>query len=627
MRGRSVAAKRTVSHHVRSYAQAALVGGVALLASITMATADEKRHALTLIDPPKFGTDFKHFDWVNPDAPKGGRIRMYREGTFDNLNPFTIKGATATGMLLVFDQLMVSSPDEPSVEYCLVCEWVSHPEDFSSVTFKLREEARFHDGKPITVDDVIFSLEAQKTANPRIGAYYKNVVSAEKTGEREVTFRFDVTGNRELPLIVGQLTILPKHYWEGKAKDGDARDISSILREAPIGSGPYKVGRVDMGRSITYERVTDWWAKDLPIARGTYNFAQITFDYFRGRTAAFESFKSGQLDFWAENTAKSWATEYDFQAVRDGKVKLERIKTETVAPMQGFAMNLRRPVFQDARVRRAFVLAFNFEAINETLLYNQYFRTDSYFDNSELASTGLPTGRELEFLNAVKDQVPPEVFTTEYKNPVGGSDRDHRKNLAQAFKLLQSAGWKRDGRMLKNEAGETLKVEFLLGSPTFERHTQRYLADLKKLGIDASIRIVDTAQYQRRLTNFDYDIVPTGFGQSLSPGNEQRFYWGSAAADQPGSRNAMGIKNPAVDTLIDRIILAKSRSDLIAATRALDRVLLWNFYLVPLWHYPFERYAYWDKFEHPEKTPRQNPAVLQTWWVNTDKEKALANAN
>jgi microcin C transport system substrate-binding protein len=606
---------------------AAFAAAASLLALAPANAQDERRHALTLIDPPKFGKDFKHFDWVNPDAPKGGRIRMYREGTFDNLNPFTIKGATASGMMLVFDQLMISSPDEPSVEYCLVCEWVSHPDDFSSVTFKLRPEARFHDGKPITVEDVIFSLEAQKKANPRIAAYYKNVVAAEKTGDSEVTFRFDIKGNRELPLIVGQLSILPKHFWEGKAADGSARDITTILREPPLGSGPYKVGAFDMGRSLTYERVADWWAKDLPVARGTYNFGQITFDYFRGRTAAFESFKAGELDFWAENTAKSWATDYDFQAVKDGRVKLERIKTETVAPMQGFALNLRRPQFQDPRVRRAFVLAFNFEAINETLLYNQYFRTDSYFDNSELAATGLPEGRELEFLNEVKEQVPPEVFTEEYKNPVGGSDRDHRRNLAAAFKLLQEAGWKRDGRVLRNAQGETLKVEFLLGSPTFERHTQRYLADLKRLGIDASIRIVDTAQYQRRLTSFDYDVTPVGFGQSLSPGNEQRFYWGSEAADQPGSRNAMGIKNPAIDKLIDRIILAESRADLIAATRALDRVLIWNFYIVPLWHYPYERYAYWDKFDHPDKTPSQTPAVLQSWWVDPAKEKALANAN
>lgn len=609
----------------------ALVAATALFAA-TLAIApaahaeQERRHALTLIDPPEFGPDFTNFDWVNPDAPRGGRVRLWREGTFDSLNAFSIRGAPAAGLLLLYDQLMISSPDEPSVEYCFVCEWVSHPEDFSSVTFKLRSEARFNDGKPITVEDVIFSLEAQKKANPRIAAYYKNVASAEKTGEREVTFRFDVKNNRELPLIMGQLTILPKHFWDGAGGDGETRDITGLLREPPLGSGPYRVKGFDMGRSINYERVDDWWANDLPAAVGTYNFGELSYQYFRSRTAAFESFKAGQIDFWRENTAKSWATEYDFEAVRDGRIKLERIKTETVAPMQGFALNLRRPQFQDRRVRQAFVLAFNFEAINETLLFSQYFRTGSFFDNSVLASTGVPEGRELEILEDVRESVPGEVFTTEYKNPVGGSEREHRANLAKAFRLLQQAGWKRDGRVLRNDKGETLKAEFLLGSPSFERHAQRYIDDLKKLGIDASVRIVDSAQYVRRRQSFDFEVTTVVFGQSLSPGNEQRYFWGSDAADREGSGNAMGIKNPAVDKLIDRIILSTDRADLIAATRALDRVLLWNYYLVPLWNYPYERYAYWNKFEHPEKTPSQNPSFTRTWWINPDKAKALADA-
>ena len=603
----------------------AALAGMSFLEPI-QAQGQKRQHALSLVGVPKFGPEFKHFDWVNPYAPKGGTLRKWSEGSFDSLNSFSIQGERADELDLIYDTLMVESPDEPSTEYGLIAEWVSFPDDYSAVTFGLRANARFHDGKAITPEDVMFSLEAQKKAHPQLLQYYKNVVRAEKSGERQVTFHFNVKGNRELPQIMGQLTVIPKHFWEGKRADGEQRDLAKSSLEVPLGSGPYRIKEVDRGRWISYERVADWWAKDLAVTRGQWNFDEIRIDYFRERTAAFETFKSGKLDYWPENSAKSWATEYDFSAVKRGFVKLDRLPVQRVAPMQAFAFNLRRPQLQDVRVRRAFNLAFNFEAMNEQLLYSTYTRTGSYFDNSELKASGLPEGQELMILKEVEKQVPPEVFAKEHKNAVGGSDQQHRPNLAEASKLLREAGWTIQGRELKNQAGQTLKAEFLIGTPAFERHVLRYIDDLKKLGIDATLRIVDSAQYQRRRRAFDFDVTMVTLAQSISPGNEQRFFWGSEAADQEGSRNAMGIKNPAVDKLIDRIILAKDRTELVAATRALDRVLLWNSYIVPLWHYPFERIAYWDKFGKPDKLPSQTSSFERIWWFDAAAEKRLNEA-
>ena len=612
-----------ISRH-SSWLAASLV--LALLAPGPAAEAQsspKRHHALSLVGEPKFGPDFKSFDWVNPNAPKGGNVRMWSEGSFENLNSFTISGEAADQLDLIYDQLMASSADEPTAEYGLIAAWISHPPDYSSVTFGLRSGARFHDGRPITPEDVIFSLEAQKKANPRMLHYYKNVVRGEKSGERQVTFHFDAKGNRELPQILGGLTVIPKHYWEGKTEKGEPRDLSKSTLEIPLGSGPYRIKEVDRGRSITYERVADWWAKDLPVGRGQWNLDEIRIDYFRERTAAFEQFKAGKIDFWPENSAKSWATEYDFAAVKNGLVKLERVPSARVAPMQAFAFNLRRPQFADIRVRRAFNLAFNFEAINEQLLYSQYIRTSSYFDNSELKATGLPQGRELEILKEVEKDVPGEVFTTEYKNPVGGSDSLHRRNLGEASKLLREAGWTLQGTQLRNAAGQPLRVEILLNSPTFERHALRYIDDMKKLGFDASVRTVDSAQYQRRLRSFDFDMIITVFGQSISPGNEQRMYWSGEAADMEGSRNVIGIKNAGVDKLVDKVIFAKDRPELVAATKALDRVLMWNAYVVPQWHYPFDRMAYWDKYRHVDKLPSQTPAFDRTWWFDATLAKDL----
>jgi microcin C transport system substrate-binding protein len=580
-----------------------------------------KRHALSLLGEPAHKPGFTSFDWVRPDAPRGGTVRLWAEGSFDNLNPFTIGGETATELDNLFDTLMSASADEQTAVYGLIAEWVSFPDDYSSVTFGLRPNARFHDGKPVTPEDVVYSLEAQKKANPRLAAYFKNIVRGERTGPNQVTFHADTKGNRELPLIVSELTVIPKHVYEG-------RDLSKTSLDIPVGSGPFRVKEVDRGRSITYKRDPDWWAKDLPVTRGMWNFDEIRIDYFRERTAAFEAFKAGQIDYWPENSAKAWATEYEFPAVKRGLVKLDRLRTERVAPMQSFAFNIRRPQFQDVRVRQAFNLAFNFEAMNEQLLYSMYTRTSSFFDNSELKSRGLPTGRELELLKEVQKEapegIPAAVFTAEFQQPVGGSDSQHRRNLAAASRLLQEAGWSLKGTQVRNAAGQTLKVEFLLNSPTFERHVLRYIDDLKKLGIDASVRTIDSASYIRRVRTYDFDMIVMSWGQSISPGNEQRQYWSSEAADQEGNRNVVGIKNRSIDKLIDKLIFARDRAELVAATRALDRVLLWNHYVVAQWHYPYSRIAYWDKFGRPDKLPSLTPAFDRVWWLDETKAKDLA---
>jgi len=619
---------------------------------LSEAAGSKRHHALSLVGEPNYGPDFKHFDWVNPDAPKGGTVRGFVQGSFDSLNPYTVQGDPAGGLGLTFDSLMATSLDEPSAEYALVAEWVSYPDDYSSVTFGLRPEARFHDGKPVTPEDVVYSLEALKKAHPRYAFYYKNVVKAEKTGEREVTFTFDVKGNRELPQIVGQLMVLPKHYWQGQRSDGQPRDITKSTLEAPLGSGPYRVKDVDPGRSITFERVADYWAKDLPVAKGQWNFDEIKLNYFRDRTPGFEEFKSGKLDYWRENVAGQWATGYNFPAIKKGWVNKEAIPVKRVAPMQGFVFNLRRKQFQDSRVRKAFALAFNFEDANKMMFYDLYVRVGSFFDNSELAAKGLPEGRELEILEQLRDQVPAEVFTAEWKNPVNATPQDFRNNMREASRLLSEAGWKlqhetvddkecgffcglmrtvglssaRKENVRRNDQGEVLAAEFLLDSPSFEKIVLPYIQHLQKLGIKASVRMVDSAQYKRREESHDYDIIIDNFAQSESPGNEQRDFWGSAAADRDGTRNTAGIKNPAIDKLIDKVVFAKNREELVAATRALDRVLLCNHYVVPHWHYPYERIVTWDIFGRPETLPSQTAGLMQIWWMDPEKKKALAAA-
>jgi microcin C transport system substrate-binding protein len=607
---------------------AALVCSLVLGGHVASAADDlPKHHALSLIDSPKHGADFKHFDWVNPNAPKGGRIRQWVMGTFDTLNRFPDnKGRPAAAVDLIYDRLMVSSPDEPATVYGLIADWVSYPADFSSATVHLRANARFHDGKPITADDVIFSLAALKKVSQFYSAYYKNVAGAEKISDHELTFRFDVKGNRELPMIITELPILPKHYWQGTGANGEPRDLGKSTLEIPLGSGPYRIKEMDPGRSITYERVKDWWAKDLPTSRGQWNFDEAKFVYYLNKISAFEDFKAGNLEYWVESSAKDWATGFDFDAAKRGLVKRHEVPIQRVQSMQGFVLNLRRPQFQDVRVRQAFNLALNFEFINKNLFYEQYARAESYFGNSDLQATGLPQGRELEILKEIADKVPPEVFTTEYKNPVNANPEDVRKHLSHATKLLADAGWQVKNGVLTNAAGAQLTAEFLLVQPDFERVVLPYKNTLERLGIKASVRTVDTSQYQRRHDTFDFDIIVSSFPQSLSPGNEQRDFWGTPAASKEGSNNLIGIKDPAIDTLIEKIVLAKDRADLAATTRALDRILLWNHYVVPQWRAPFDRMAVWDMFGRPDRLPSQSAAFLQVWWYDDAAAKRLGDA-
>jgi microcin C transport system substrate-binding protein len=598
-------------------AAAISVAAAVLAGSPGSAGQPERRHALSLIGEPAVAADFQHFDWVNPSAPKGGSVRVRGIGSFDTLNRFANRGEAALGLNLVNAPLMATSLDEPSTEYGLVAAWASHPQDYSSVTFGLRPEARFHDGRPITVEDVVFTLGAIKAANPHYALYYKNVIKAERTGENEVTFTFDGKGNRELPQIVGSMPVLPRHFWQGKDDKGEPRDVGRGTLEIPLGSGPYRVKSVDPGRLITYERASDWWAKDLPVARGQWNFDEITFVYYRDRTPAFEAFKIGETDFWPENSAKGWATGYDIEAVRRGHIRKETLESRQIAGMQGFAFNLRRPKLQDPRVRQAFNLAFNFEWANKSMLYEQYLRVGSYFENSELKATGLPQGSELDILETVRGGVPPEVFTAEYRNPVYAAPDDGRRYMQKAAKLLAEAGWSHGPNGLTNAAGDRLAVEFLLVQPDFERLVLAYKTELEKLGIKVDIRTVDSAQYRRRLDTFDFDIVVARFPQSLSPGNEQRDFWGSAAAGKEGSQNIIGIRDPAIDTLVERLIFAKDRADLVAVTRALDRVLLWNHFVVPQFYIAHDRIASWSKFGRPSRLPRQAgplSSFLQVWW-------------
>ncbi len=581
------------------------------------------RHALSLFGDVKYPADFKRYDYVNPDAPKGGVARQILIGTFDNFNVAVagVKGSIAAAVQLVYESLMTSSLDEVSTEYGALAEAVSHPEDFSSVTYRLRAQAKWHDGKPVTADDVIFSLDSFKKHHPQYSAYYRHVVKAEKNGDREIKFTFDAPGNRELPLIVGQLTVLPKHWWEGTDSEGRKRDISATTLEKPLGSGPYRIKEFVAGRSVALERVKDYWGRDLSANIGRNNFDELRYEYFRDSIVALEAFKGDQVDWRSENSAKNWATAYDFPAVLDKRVLLEEFPNRSSGIMQGFAMNLRRDKFRDPRVRRALNFAFDFEEMNKQIFFGQYKRISSYFDGTELASSGLPQGRELEILKTVRAEAPAEVFTTAYTNPIGGSPEAVRGNLREALRLLKEAGYEvRDRKLTDGKTGAPFAVELLGADPSFERVMLFFKPSLERLGIDVSVRTIDPAQYENRLRSWDFDIVVSSWGQSLSPGNEQREFWSSQTADTAGSRNILGIKNPAIDKLIERVIFARDRDDLVAATRALDRVLLWNHYVVPQWNYPKVRTARWDRFGRPTELPKYGQSAFPAiWWYDADK--------
>jgi len=597
--------------------------GTGSLASPAAAQARQWKHGLSLFGEPRYPANFKHFDYVNPAAPQGGAVRQIAFGTFDNFNQVVsgVKGNLAAGTELFTEALTAAALDEVSTEYGLLAEAVSYPDDRSSVTYRLRANAHWHDGRPVTPDDVIFSFDTFKRNSPQLAAYYRHVTKAEKSGEREVTFTFDGPGNRELPQIVGQLPVLPKHWWEGTDKSGRKRDVTQTTLEPPLGSGPYRLKEFSPGHTIIYEKVVDYWGKDLNVNVGANNFAQIRYEYFRDSTVALEAFKGDQVDWRTENSAKNWATAYDFPAAREKKVVLEEFPVRNVGIMQAFAFNIRRDKFKDARVRRAFNFAFDFEEMNRQIFFGQYRRIASYFEGTELASSGIPEGQELDILQSLKDKVPAELFSKPYTNPIGGNPQAVRNNLRKALALFREAGYEiRNTKLTNAKTGEPFRVEFLVADPATERFVLFYKPSLERIGMTVSSRMVDSAQYENRLRQWDYDVIVASWGESLSPGNEQRGFWSSQAADIPGSRNLIGIKNPAVDALIERVIYAKDRDGLVAATKALDRVLLWNFYVVPQWTYGKQRTARWDRFGHPDNMPKYGLSAFPSiWWWAADK--------
>lgn len=595
----------------------------ACLASSPLAAQEAQwRHGAGLLEEPKYPEGFRHFDYVNPSAPKGGLVRLGAQGTFDSFNIVVagVKGSPEQGLGLIYETLTTSSFDEPSSSYGLLAEAFSYPEDYSSVTFRLRPEARWHDGKPVTSEDVIFSFEALKANSPTYAFYYANVTKAEKIGEREVKFTFNQAGNRELPQIMGQLLVLPKHWWEGTGPDGRKRDVTQTTLETPMGSGPYRLKNFEAGRNASYERVKDYWGATVNVNVGQNNFDEIRYEYYRDATVLLEAFKGDRIDFRTENSARNWATGYNFPAREEGRVILEEFPLRATGVMQAFVLNLRRDKFKDQRVRRALNLAFPYEEINKTIFSGQYVRIASYFHGLELASSGVPEGQERAILESVRDKVPATVFTTPYANPVNDSPETIRNSLREADRLLREAGWELKDRRRVNAKGETLTIELLADSPNDERVFLPYKAALERLGIATSVRTVDDVQYVNRVRSFDFDVISNVWAESLSPGNEQREYWGSQAARREGSRNLAGIADPGVDALIDKVIFAKDRAELVAATKALDRVLLAHDYMVPQWTYLKQRTARWNRYGHPETMPRYGGAAFPTiWWYDESK--------
>jgi microcin C transport system substrate-binding protein len=591
--------------------------GVLLLVAASGVAQAEATYGLSLFGELKYGPDFKNFEYVNPSAPKGGSMRLSMIGTYDTLNPFVVKGVPAAGIGQIFDTLTARSSDEPASSYGLVAETVDVAPDRLSVLFTLRKEARFHDGTPMTADDVVWTFNTLRAKGaPMFRSYYGDVTKVEKEGERGVRFSFKSADNRELPDIVGEMPVLSKKYWS-------SRDFEKTTLEPPLGSGPYKVSAVDPGRSITFQRVPDYWGAELPVNKGRFNVDTVRYDYYRDGTIALEAFKGGQYDIRRENSSKAWATQYDSPAVRDGLIKKETIPNQLPSGMQGLGYNLRRPIFQDPRVRQALAYGFDFEWSNKNLFYGLYTRTRSYFDNSELAATGVPQGAELQILDRYRGKIPDEVFTTEYNPPKYDGTGNIRDGLRDALKLLKDAGWSFKGEKLVNDkTGQPFEFEILIDDPAYERIVLPFAKNLERMGITARIRTVDVAQYEKRMETFDFDMAVVLFGQSLSPGNEQREFFGSAAADQQGSHNLLGIKRPVLDELIEELIKAPDRASLVAHTRALDRVLQYGYYLVPQFHLGAYWVAYWDKFRRPEIAPKYGLG-LDTWWVDTTAEQTI----
>ena len=576
-----------------------------------------RSHAIAMHGEPKYGPDFKYFDYVNPQAPKGGLVRQGVRGTFDSFNPWIDKGTPASPGSI--ETLMVSSQDEAFTKYCLICEEIEYAEDRSWIVFYLRAEARWHDGKAITPEDVVWSFNTlMEKGRPSYRFYYADVSNVEILGQNSVKFTFGNTGNREMPLIVGDLPILPKHYWQDL-------DISKTTLQPPLGSGQYRIKRFDAGRYYEYERVENYWGASLAVNQGQNNFDLMRFDYFRDRIPIRLALKAGEIDFYRENTAKSWATEFDIAAVNSGWLVRETVKHAAPQGMQAYVMNLRRNKFNDIRIREAIALAFDFNWTNQKIFYDQYTRSESFFSNSELASSGLLQGEELAVLDPYRQQLPEALFTESFEASKTDGSGWSRDNLLKALSLIQQTDWRIKEGKLVDQNDQQLSIEFLLYSSSFERLILPYVANLNRLGIDMKVRVVDTGQYVNRLRSFDFDMIVGGWGQSETPGNEQREYWSCAAAKRPSSRNTAGICHPVIDELIDKIVVAKTREELVTLTRAMDRVLLWQHFIVPNWHLPADRILWWDKFQRPE-IPLRNGVNTNRWWFDEDKGNRLSQA-
>ncbi len=591
------------------------------LSAITMISQAEvtSSHGISVFGDLKYTADIKHFDYANPNAPKGGTVHLSALGGFDSLNPFILKGVSASGAGSIYDSLTTGSDDEPFSEYGLIAETIEVPDDKSWAIFNMRKQALWHDGKPLTAEDVAWTFNALKTkGHPFYRSYYSSVEKAEILGPHKIKFHFSETGNAELPMIIGQMEILPRHYYQ-------EHDFDKTTLEPPLGSGPYRIKEVDAGRSISYELVENYWAKDLPVRKGSNNFGVIQYDYYRDLTVALEALKAGDVDFRQEYISRNWKTAYDFPALRRGKVIKEDLLDGSIQPMQAFMFNLRKAKYADRRVREAIGLAFDFEWLNKNLFFDAYKRNSSFFQNSELASRGLPADGELALLNELRDQLPDEIFTKEFKLPTTDGRGNPRANYRKALGLLKQAGWLiQDGKLTNAESGEVFEMEFITRQPSVEKLALTYKKSLERLGISLKVRVIDTAQYQQLVESFEFDTITMVLAQSLSPGNEQYSFWSSAAADEQGSRNYAGIKNLVVDKIIDRIVKAKSRQQQIDTTRALDRILLYNHYVIPQYFGDSYRVAYWNKFSRPAIRPKHSLG-FDYWWVDPVKAAALKN--
>jgi len=606
------------------------LAGLGVLLVAAGAGAQEWRTTSSLINPEAETKPFERYSYVNPEAPKGGTLNSAVFGTFDSFNPFIVRGTPAAGLTyfggMLWETLMQQSPEDPGTSHPLIAEAFKYPDDYSSATYRLNPNARWHDGTPITVEDVVWSFNMLKEISPQHNRYFANVTEAVALSDSEVEFRFDQGGNRELPHIMGDLPVLPKHWWEGTESQGRKRDLRNPTLEAPLGSGPYKIGSFRPGSEIIWERAEEYWGANLPVNIGRYNFDRIRYTYFQDDNAEFLAFQKGGIeDVRRELSTRRWSQEYDFPAVQNGDVIKREFTSTAIEPMQAFVFNMREPRFQDRRVREALTFAYNFEEQNRTQFFGLNKRFSSYFEKSDLASSGLPQGQELQILEEFRDKLPPELFTQEFKLPVYDSPQSERQYLREAVRLFNEAGWEiQNGRMTNRETGEQFQIEFLGASPTAEVITGGFIANLRKIGISATLRIVDTSQYIQRVQNFQFDAITGRFAQSNSPGNEQRDYWSSEAADIPGSQNVIGIKDPVVDALVNKIIYAKDREELVATVRALDRVLLWNFYSIPQYYQPTLRYAYWNKFGIPEKQPAYAGVDVDSWWIDPELAAALS---